>query len=222
MTTETEFDKQLTELLTEIEQDIARLESRLSSVQADLDSKNEEREHVFRTRELYRQKTRVAPTLDERLRQRLAGKTVREMIIELAKDNEPPKFRVVDINTKLVEAGMFNDRRKASESVYSAVGRDKRAFLRLGEGEYLYVPEFDEAVVRARGGSDIGDADIVERVNSLRALHPEWNRRQVTDALIRSGFNFGSRKPIFAVGAVFMRDSRSTTSKQPALRTVSA
>ncbi len=201
-------------MLEEIEADCLRLEARTHSAKAEWEARLAERDSVYRTRELYRQRFRgpaLSPTVDERLRQRLNGKTVREMIIDLAQEKDPPVFRVVEINQRLVQAGMFPNSQKASEGVYSTLGRNANSFEKIGKGRYMVKPgaaRVPAEPVKAKAGIAPGAHGLRDKVAEIRAAHPTWTREQTAAELERQGWDFGGKKPVFAVGACYANMSQ--------------
>ncbi len=225
MTFETYVERELSHLLTSIDEECLKLESRVHDAEEDWHAKLKERENVKYTLELYRQRHRLTaprPAIDEQLRQKLAGKTVKEMIIELASENDPPAFRVVDINKRLVQAGMFIDSQKAAEGVYSTLGRNRRSFLKLGKGRYLVNPEAAGLTSGKQGNQKaMGATGLRERVEAVLREHPTWTREQTAAELQRQGWDFRGKNPTWAVGACYARlKVRQPEASQP-LRSVS-
>ncbi len=198
----TEFEKGLMETLRRLEAEYQQADARAQLAIEEREAKSRERTIVLEALEIHRRLFGGEQLIDEALRRQLAGKTVREMIIELARENDPPKFRVVDMNKKLVKAGMFVDVQKAAEGVYSCLGRNPKSFAKINKGLYV-VTENGRIPIERSKSKRPGATGLRDRVASIRAEHPEWKREDVVTELQRLGWDFGSTNPIFAVGACF-------------------
>lgn len=144
--------------------------------------------------------------LPEPERDRLSKMTIKQMIISLASEKDPPVFKVTDMNRRLVRAGMFRDMAAAAAGVYPVLGRNKDIFHRVSPGKYRVLqPELNGLRPASQGD---GQSGLRERVAELRQEHPDWTRGQVADELVKAGWDFGSKRPVFAVNACFANAGR--------------
>ena len=140
----TATERELAEMLKKLDDDRTRLEARAQAAHEALEENNRRRQSVLDVLDMYREARGIqaAPlAIDEGLRERLMGKTIKQMIVEVARERDPPIFKVTDMNRRLVQAGMFKDEAAARAGVYSVLGRDSKTFRKLDRGRYLVATE---------------------------------------------------------------------------------
>lgn len=223
----TDFEREVGLLLKEIEAECEKLEAREQQVKEALESAYQKRDTLQGALAVYRDHYRLPTSqvlVDEVLRQKLVGKTIKEMILTVALESQPPIFRVVDMNRKLVQAGMFKDEVAARDSVYSTLGRNTKTFIKLSKGQYMVNPErvvvAQVSFADQQGNGNQGEDSLRKRVVAILRDHPDWSRRQTVEELQKQGWNFGGKKPIFAVGmcyASIKKQSKLDTKVEPVL-----
>jgi hypothetical protein len=202
-------------LLGEIEAEYDRAVARRDMLQANLDEALEAVEELQRKLQTIRDAISIAlefrhetqvPLVDEALRKRLEGKTVKGMLVALASEKTPPVFRVVEVKRKLARAGMFKDEDTAAQGIYPVLRRSPETFERLSPGRY--------ALKHSANGSRSTPAKAApglrKKVAEIRAHYPGWTREQVRDHLLATGWDFGQKRPIYAVNACFANLNRES------------
>lgn len=216
----TDFEREILMLLTEVDAECERLERRIQQTKDTLGAVRDKRVILQRALNIYRERYQLPATeeiVDSSLADKLRGKTIKQMILAVALESQPPIFRVVDMNRKLVQAGMFKDEVGARDSVYSTLGRNTKTFIKLSKGQYMVNPEqtitaqasFEDRQVKQ---SQNGDS-LRERVIVILRDHPDWSRQQTVEELQKQGWDFGEKKPIFAVGMCYASIKRLSDTK---------
>ncbi len=203
------------------EAEAKKLNGRVESISIELESVERELERIRAEEELISQTTRA---YEERMEQpskrsTLQGNNLREtLIIHFASLSGVIIGK--EASKALVELRYFSDRNSADGAVYTALG--KSPFQKLDKGIYI-IPTGSPVWKRLRGtNGKILDAraiaqlglkaqhktGLVGKVKSMLVEHPNMNIKQVTKELQRQRWDFGSKNPISAVSAAFMRRAK--------------
>lgn len=209
MASTTDFEREILMILTEVDAECQRLELRVQRVENELETARHKRATLQDALDIYREHYKLPVPerpIDHAMREKLGGMTVKEMMVALVQESEQNLFRVVDLNRKLVQSGMFKDEVAAGLSVYSTLGRNRKTFVKVARGQYMLNPTLPDAgPARTRGTIKQPTSGLVEKVAEILEEHPSWERKQTTDELVRQGWDFGGKQPTFAVSAAYMR-----------------
>lgn len=221
------------------EAEAKKLNERIESTSIELEGIERELERIRAEEELMSQTIR---TYEERIEQSpkrsaLQGNNLREtLIIHFTSPSGVIVGR--EASKTLVEIGYFTDRNSADGAVYTALG--KSPFQKLDKGIYL-IPTDSPEWERLRGTNgkilvpravvQIGHKEqhktkLMDKVESILAENPSWNRRQVSKELQKQGWDFGGKNPNLVVSGVFMKraqDQKQTSNQtlQPLLSNTS-
>ncbi len=205
---QTDFEREIEQLIRSREAERDRVQARLAQTEEDLARIESELTDLQNVRDLYRKEYNLPASpegIDEELRERLQGMTVKQMMIIIARISDPPMFRVAELNQKLVKAGMYKDLPEAANSVYSTLGRNTKTFIKVARGQYMLnpatitdQPELELSVPPSnRRKSNV--TGITDKVYAIRSEHPSWTEEQVVAELRGQGWDFRDKDPANAV-----------------------
>ena len=120
------------------------------------------------------------------------GKPVNAHLIVLARRNDGI-LETREAIAQLVEAGIYESRVDANDGIHTTLRRSKD-FEKVGRGIYRHIHRFQD--IPNRSAPNIKIADLVEQI--LRP-DPSLTNAQIVDKVRRQGFDFGDKKPAFAV-----------------------
>jgi len=135
------------------------------------------------------------------------GQTQRSILYLLADRNDG--WLVVDQAIRaMTEARVFTADTNASAQVYTLLGQKqgiRPPFDRIHPGLYrcrplAYVEPSQVLEERPQATKRPG---LTQKVATVLAEHPSWTRRQTADELVREGWDFHEKQPIFAVGMAY-------------------
>ncbi len=225
-----DFDSRLTMLIETCKGDVQRAEARVEAAHEALESLSETLENLLATRAYYIKTYGLEPdkpVVDEKLRALLTGLTVKQMMVTIAEMSDSRRFKVSEMITKLISAGMYPDHKTARDTVYSILGRNRKTFLRAAPGEYLLNPTTVnpkqghlEAVADGGSPSTSGrrrkGTGFTARVAAIHSQHPDWSRNKIVAELNRQGWDFGTKNAPNSVGAVLNNlDGKGRSKNRP-------
>ena len=208
------------------EAEAKKLNERIESISVELESLERELERIKVEEELMSQTIRA---YEERMEQSpkrstLQGNNLREtLIIHFA--NSSGVIIGKEASKALVELGYFSDRNSADGAVYTALG--KSPFQKLDKGIY-FIPTDSPEWKRLRGTNgkildvraivQLGleeqrKTKLMDKVESILAENPSWNRKQVSKELQIQGWDFGGKNPNLVVSGVFMKRAKDQKQK---------
>jgi len=221
------------------EAEAKKLNERIESISIELEGIERALERIRVEEELMSQTIRA---YEERMEQpskrsSLQGNSLREtLIIHFAGPNG--KIIGKEASKTLVELGYFSDRNSADGAVYTALG--KSPFRKLDKGIYFIPADSPEwkrlkgtngRILDARAIAQLGYKEqhktkLMDKVESILAENPSWNRKQVSKELQKQGWDFGGKNPNLVVSGVFMKrakDQKQTSNQtlQPLLSNTS-
>ncbi|TRZ92773.1 MAG: hypothetical protein D4R82_06425 [Dehalococcoidia bacterium] len=221
------------------EAEAKKLNERVESISTELELIERELEHIRVEEELISQTTRAYEERTEQPSRRspLQGNNLREtLIIHFA--NSDGLIIGKETSRALTEIGYFSDRNSADGAVYTALG--KSPFQKLDKGIYFIPTDSPEwkrlrgtngKILDARAIAQLGlkeqhKTKLMDKVESILAENPSWNRKQVSKELQKQGWDFGGKNPNLVVSGVFMKRAKdqkqiSNQTLQPLLSSTS-
>jgi hypothetical protein len=117
----------------------------------------------------------------------------------------------------MIAAGIYSSDTNASAQVYTLLNPKQSEFVQIVPGVYRLNAEPIEA--EPERSSEQSASGLVERVGAILAEHPDWSRKETTAALIRDGWDFDGKSPIFSVSMAYSnlvkREKRKARSRAP-------
>jgi len=132
-------------------------------------------------------------------------------------------LRVQDAVTFFVKVKFFSDRDHARNLIYSTLNAHRDDVIKINPGVYrlievgdmkplIKVDSNNQKVVKKKIVNKKSvprqmrvNSGVSEVVEATKKLHPEWNGREITDELIKSGFDFQGKRPISSVNISLAR-----------------
>lgn len=96
----------------------------------------------------------------------------------------------------MIDAGILTED-TASAQVYTLLRQNKDEFMQVMPGIY-YLSDTERQITESLQKTETR-IRLVDKVASLRIEHPTWTPKEVCKELVRSGWDFGNKKPIFCV-----------------------
>lgn len=221
------------------EAEAKKLNERIESISLQLENIERELEHIRVEEELMSQTIRA---YEERMEQpsrrsTLQGNNLRETLI-IHFTNSGGVIIGKEASKTLVELGYFTNRDSADGAVYTTLG--KPPFQKLDRGIY-FIPTDSSEWKRLKGtNGEILNAHtiarlglkeqhktkLMDKVESILAENPTWNRKQVSKELQKQGWDFGGKNPNLVVNGIFMKISKDpkqtpNATLQPLLSSIS-
>lgn len=197
----TDYERQTQELINHLEEERTAIQERMDNIQLEIEDVDRKLNAVKTALLVFREQNDIVRT-DANLRELLKNLSVRDMILKIAEVDNTPTFRANDICKRLVEAGMFSNVGQAADNVYSVIGRSKTTFTKRGKGVYQIAKAATTESSTARPG-------LVREVERMLALQPELTRKQLTEALIEEGWDFGGKNPTYAVSMAYAKAAQN-------------
>lgn len=202
------WEAQTTELIRLIDEEVKDSEKRVNELLV-------ERNSLVEALKIYRQRigTQYAKAVQSLRPQDFEGKTIREMLRLIAERND--KIVVVKDATKLLkEAKVFGTPEHADSMVYSILGRSPE-FTRIGRGIFRLngAKQREKQTVKRKGIPGLKQA-ILE----LKTVNPDMTKDDISDTLIRRGFDFQGKSPKRAVHMAWVNLGYAKQEKQPKMR----
>lgn len=133
----------------------------------------------------------MRPLLPDEIR----DKSQRAILHLIARRNDG--WLVVQSAIKLmIDAGILTED-TASAQVYTLLRQNRDEFTQVKPGIY-YLSDTQRQITEPLQKAETR-IRLVDKVASLRAEHPTWKPKDVCKELLRNGWNFGDKRPIFSV-----------------------
>ncbi len=202
MTTPSSWESITFALLAQVEREIEAITGNLALLSRQRDSLTEAM-HIYKDRVSTATATDT-PKMLGLSHEEVQGKSQRTILHLLAAKNNG--VLVVREAVRLMgEAGVFASMKNATQMVYGVL-RKTPTFKRIAPGVYSLVGNGEESALQLT--TSVNTTGLVDRVRQLRNQHPDATRRIATGMLLAEGYNFGDRKPEFAVSAAWMNLER--------------
>lgn len=200
-------------LLADIGQEKAELKQRLEEL--------EKAEQVIHANSDYErqalERTRTGMNMTPLSVEEIRDKSQRAILRLIAEHNRG--WLIVAPAIKLMINARVLTEDTGSSQAYTILRQNKDEFVQVAPGIYRLSDGKPAKDLPKREGK----TGLVEAVARLRAEHPEWTPGDVCNELLRLGWNFGNKKPIFSVAMAYANIARNKkrTMRQIALLGVS-
>ncbi len=134
----TDFEREINMLLSELEKDREKLQRRMVSAQEDVRIAEEKIAALKAALHTYRERYNIpepSVTVDIGLRSELTGLSTKDMLVNVAR-RLGGTLSVSEVTKLLTGIGLFKDKKNAADNIHVTLRRNPDTFARIGRGIY--------------------------------------------------------------------------------------